>query len=318
MFLKAALFIACLAAPIQARQLPAQQQPADNDLRSRIESSPVLPFKAVPLAAQPPAPGWQSGSVSSVAIDSTGLIYELQRGDDADPILVLDASGKILRSWSKGDFELPHTIRLDPGGNVWTVDANSSTVIEYSATGKKLLTIEVGGQPKSENPFDGTTDIAFAPNGHLFITDGYANARILEYTAQGKLIEQWGRRGTGNGEFHLPHALQIDPHGNLYVADRENGRIQEFDEHHHFVAEFPHLGRVYSIKLAGKILWASTAPLDLPTGSPGWVLKLDAHTGKILGHIDVPEMRAGHSIDVTPSGEPVVTFGNQLLLFKPQ
>lgn len=295
-----------------------QQKQAAIDLRNRIEASPTLPFQAVILAAQPPSPGWQSGAVSSVAISPSGLIYELQRGDDADPVLVLDADSKIVRSWGKGDFKLPHSIRLDPAGNIWTVDANSSNVIQYSPLGKKLLTIEVGGQPKSESPFNGTTDLAFATNGHIFITDGYANARILEYTAQGKLVGQWGKPGSNRGEFHLPHAIQINDNGVIYIADRENGRIQIFNQRQQFIGEFDDLGRVHSIKISGEFLWISTQTLDQPPGSPGWILKLNARTGTILGHIDVPEMRTGHSIDVTPSGEPVITFGNQLLWFKSQ
>jgi DNA-binding beta-propeller fold protein YncE len=187
-----------------------------SDLASRIEASPSLPFHPGHFAAQAPRVGWESGVVSSVAIGADGLIYELQRGEKADPVLVLDASGKVLRSWGKGNYKIPHTIRLDPSGNVWTVDASLSTIIKYSPRGKKLMTITVGEQPQSENAFDGTTDIAFASNAHLFITDGYGNARVLEYTAGGKRLRQWGAPGKAPGEFHLPHAIQIAEDGTIY------------------------------------------------------------------------------------------------------
>jgi len=294
------------------------QDTATAEMRARIQASPRLPFKGVRFLAQPPAIGWKSGAVSGVAVDSKGTIYEIQRGDKADPIVVLDRDGKVLRSWGNGDYKIPHTIRIDPSGNVWTVDAASSNVIKYSALGKKLMTISVGEQPDNGSQFDGTTDVAFGPNGRLFITDGYGNARVLEYTAEGKRVKQWGKPGTAPGEFNLPHAIQIDGQGIIYVADRENGRIQKFDLNGNFVGEVAPLGRIYSFKLAGGALWASMGPWNRPPGSPGWVVKLDPQSGKILGHLDVPEERGGHSIELMPSGEPLITLGDELLWFKKQ
>ena len=94
-----------------------------------------------------------------------------------------------------------------------------SVIIKYSPLGEKLMTITVGERPDNGSPFDGTTDIAFGPNGRLYITDGYGNARILEYTPDGTRVKQWGKPGTGPGEFSLPHAIQIDEKGTVYVAD---------------------------------------------------------------------------------------------------
>ena len=289
---------------------------ADAQLRTRIEESPILPFSGVRFAAQPPESGWESGAVSWVAVDSLGTIYEIQRGEKANPIIVLDRYGKILRSWGKGDFKIPHSIRIDPTGNVWTVDAASSTVIKYSPRGKKLITITVGEQPDNGSPFNGTTDVAFGPNGRLFIADGYGNARVLEYTAEGKRVKQWGKPGSGPGEFNLPHAIQVDRQGIIYVADRENGRIEKFDLNGDFLGEFEHLGRIYSFKLTNGSLWAATGPFDPPPGAPGWIVKLDPRSGRILGHLDIPEGRSGHCIELMPSGEPLVTVGNELLWFK--
>jgi streptogramin lyase len=290
-------------------------QPA-SDLRARIEASPTLPFNGAHFAAHPPRAGWESGFVSWVAIDSKGLIYEIQRGEQADPVLVLDRDGKVLRSWGKGEYKIPHSIRIGPAGNVWTVDAGSSIVIKYSPQGEKLMTIVVGEQPESRNGFSGTTDIAFGPKGRLFITDGYGNARVLEYTSDGKRVKQWGRRGTGPGEFHLPHAIQIDEEGTVYVADRENGRIQKFDLDGRFLGEISNLGRTYSLKLAGGALWAGMQPLSEPTGAPGWLVKFDRKTGRMLGHLNVSEGRGLHSVEVTSSGEPITNLENQVLWFR--
>lgn len=292
------------------------RQNTTSGLNAQIEASPRLPFNGEHFAVRLPVIAQEVGAVSWVAVDGNGRIYEIQRGDKADPILVLDREGNVLRSWGKGNYKIPHSIRIDPEGNVWTVDAASSNVIKYSSLGKKLMTIAVGEQPNNGSPFNGTTDVAFGPNGHVFIADGYGNARILEYTSDGKRVKQWGKPGAGPGEFNLPHAIQIDEKGTIYVADRENGRIEKFDLDGNFLGEIPHLGRVYSLKLAGGVLWAGTGPFDQPPGSPGWVLKLDRETGKILGHLDVSEPRGLHSIELLPSGEPIITLGNELLRFK--
>jgi|SRR5271163_354811 len=292
------------------------KEKSDADLRVRIEASPRLPFDAVHFAAKPRALGWQSGAVSGVAVDRQGRIYEIQRGDKADPVLVLDREGRVLRSWGKGDFNIPHSIRIDPAGNVWTVDAGSSTIIKYSPLGEKLMILTVGERPDNGSPFNGTTDIAFGPNGHVYITDGYGNARVLEYTPDGKKVKQWGKPGKGPGEFSLPHAIQIDEKGTVYVADRENGRIEKFDLDGNFLGEIAQLGRIYSLKLEGGVLWSGMQPFNQPAGSAGWVVKLDPETGKMLGYLDVPELRGLHSVELTSSGEPLITLGSELLWFK--
>jgi hypothetical protein len=99
----------------------------------------------------------------------------MQRGNMADPILAFDLHGNLLRSWGRGDFILPHSLRLDDEGNVWAVDAGASLVIKYSPAGKKLLTIVVGQTPETGSPFRGATDVAFAPNRHVLIADGFWN-----------------------------------------------------------------------------------------------------------------------------------------------
>jgi 6-bladed beta-propeller len=308
------------ALPLAAGTTSDSQEEANAraaDLKARIEASPALPFTGTPLAVTPPSAGWESGMVSWLALDNAkGLIYELQRGDKADPVLVLDREGKVLRSWGKGHYKIPHSIRVDPAGNVWTVDAAASTVIEYSPMGETLMTISVGEQPETRSAFNGTTDIAFGPNGRLFISDGYGNARVLEYSPDGKRVREWGKPGTGQGEFKLPHSIQIDENGVVYVADRENGRIQKFDLNGKFLGEIPGLGRTYSLKLVGHVLWAGMQQLNEPTGAPGWVLKLDRDTGKMLGHLDVADKGGLHSMEQTASGEPITVLANQLLWFR--
>ena len=261
-------------------------------------------------------PGWKLGAVSGVAVDVAGNLYVIQRGPDADPILVFDQRGTLLRSWGKGDFEIPHSLRLDRSGNIWALDAGASKVIEYTPTGQKRLTISVEPVPVTGSPFRGVTDLAFAPNGDALITDGYGNARVLEYTANGKKVREWGHSGSGPGEFHLPHAIQISRSGTVYVADRENGRIELFSLDGRYLRAFDGVGRCYALQFDDHALWATLGRLDQDPGAPGWLVKLDPATGHILGHLSVPEQSAGHALALLSSGEPVITAGETLLLFE--
>jgi hypothetical protein len=188
-------------------------------LRALIEASPKLRLEQTDLAIRLPK-GQEPGMVSWLARDNkTGLTWLIQRGNKADPVIAVDKEGRVLRSFGKGLYTIPHAIQLDPVGNVWTVDAGSSTVIKFSANGKKLLDIDVGGQPIAAlSAFGGATDVAFAPNGRIFISDGYANARILEYTADGKKVRAWGSAGSGPGQFHLPHSIVIDENNILSLC----------------------------------------------------------------------------------------------------
>lgn len=276
-------------------------------LRALIGRSPRLSLTGTPLAVQPPRSGWELGMVSWVAVGRDGVIYLLQRGDKADPVIALDRDGRVLRSWGKGMYVMPHAIRVDPQGNVWTTDAASSKVLKFTPEGKKLMEIDVGGQPAPcRNNFCGTTDVAFAPNGHIFISDGYANARILEYSSGGKKVGEWGTPGTGPGEFHLPHSLQIDGNGVIYVADRENGRIQRFDLEGQYLGEWSNFGKPFSLTLRSGYLYVATQPRNGPNLAPGWLLKLDPKTGKILGYV---ESTGNHGIEATETGELLIAPG---------
>ncbi len=286
-----------------------------NQLRALVAQSPRLGLERTRLGIQAPGGGWAMDMVSSVTMDQKGVIYLLQRGLKADPVIAVNREGRVLRSWGKGLYKIPHSIRIDPAGNVWTVDAQSSTVLKFTPEGRKLLEIQVGGQPAdAKSPFCGTTDIAFAPNGHLFITDGYANARVLEYTAAGKRIREWGSPGTGPGQFHLPHGIAVDENGVLYIADRENGRIQRFDLQGRYLGEWDNLGKTFSITMWDGALWIGTQPRNEPNGAPGWLMKIDRRTGQVLGYV---ESTGHHSIEVTPAGELLTgTRPDQVLWFR--
>jgi len=289
---------------------PAAQSPADVTaaLRDRLSRGPKVALKETELKPTPPSADWAMGMVSWVSSDKSGQIYLLQRGDKADPIIVMNSTtGKVVRSWGKGLYTMPHAIRIDPQGHVWTTDAASSMVYEFSATGQKMQEINVGGQPaRCPNNFCSTTDIAFAPDGHLIVSDGYANARIIEYSADGKKIREWGKPGTGPGQFRLPHSVQIDEKGVIYVADRENARIQRFDREGTFLGEWDDYGKTFGLKLVGHELWLATQPRNEPNLSPGWLVAINRDTGELLRSVEVTGV---HGMDVMRNGNLLVGPG---------
>jgi DNA-binding beta-propeller fold protein YncE len=323
---KLLIWLICLLifAPSGLSVTPAEIDANDQDakLRAMIEAAPELPLKQAELVIKLPK-GQDLGMVSWLARDpKTGVTWLIQRGDKADPVIAVDKEGRVLRSFGKGMYKVPHAIRLDPEGNVWTVDAGSSTVIKFSPKGKKMLQIDVGGLPEPaisafRGAFRGTTNIAFAPKGRIFISDGYANARILEYAADGKKVREWGSAGTSPGQFHLPHSIVVDEDNIVYVADRENGRIEKFDLDGKFLGGIPNLGRTYSLKLgANGTLWAGMQPLNEPPGSPGWLVKLDRKSGKILGYTPVSENAGLHTVEDAGEGQPMTDIGNRVVWFK--
>ncbi len=289
---------------VMAQTLPDPKLDAQTDqLRQVINRAPRSLLKRTELALRPPKPGWEVGMISSVAVSAgpKPTIYLLQRGLVADPVIAIDETGRVLRSWGAGLFQIPHSIRLDPQGYVWTVDAANSNIYKFSPDGKLLQTISVGGQPvKAGTKFVGTADIAFGPNGHLYIADGYGNARILEYSATGERLREWGKHGTGPGEFNLPHGIAVDPQGVIYVADRENGRIQRFDLNGKYLGEWPELGKTFSITFHKGYLFIGTQPRNAPNTSPGWLMSIDPRTGQINWQV---ESTGQHSVAVNDQGE---------------
>jgi sugar lactone lactonase YvrE len=292
----------CLYALLCGAQTPPATPTAEEAARltALIRSAPKLPWAASPLAIQPPTAGWNTDYISSVAASANGETYLIHRNLGEDAVVVIDSRGRVLRSWGKGLYTIPHSIRLDPQGNVWTVDSGSSVVLKFTPQGKLLLRIEVGEVPADRRGARGTTDIAFGPGGRLFIADGYANARIVEYSSAGKRLRQWGTPGTGPGQFHLPHGLVLRD-GVIYVADRQNGRIQRFDLEGKYLGEWNHLGKTFSITAAPDgDLWVGTHARNVVNEAPGWLVNVDRKTGKVLGYVDSPGL---HSVDARRQGE---------------
>ena len=176
-------------------------------------------------------------ATSAVATDSKGDILVFHRGEH--PILRFDHNGKLLRTFGDGLFTSAHGLRIDAQDNIWVTDNANHTVIKLNRDGDILLTLgkrNVAGQDASH--FNKPADVAFASNGDFYVADGYGNSRVVKFNKAGEFLMAWGEKGTAPGEFNLPHAVQVDAEGRVYVGDRENNRIQVFDADGKFLRLF--------------------------------------------------------------------------------
>jgi DNA-binding beta-propeller fold protein YncE len=145
-----------------------------------------------------------------------------------------------------------HSVRVDPQGNIWIVDATAHVIYKMNADGKELMRLGTKGTSgASRSTFNLPTDVAFAANGDLYVTDGYGGARVVKFSRDGKYLTEWGKRGTGPGEFGLPHNVVVDQQGQVYVTDRDNQRIQIFDSNGKFLNEWTGTGGVSGMAMTG-------------------------------------------------------------------
>ncbi len=228
------------------------------------------PDPAISVAGTPAA--WNFGQVSGVATSANGYILVLHRG--AQSIAMFDPGGRFVRAWGDGLFSNgkvggiapgdrqpgqsgytavygaagchacgAHAIRVDPDGNIWVVDAPGHVIYKMDPTGRVLMELgSKGVAGATRTTFNLPTDVAFGPGGDIYVSDGYGNARVVKYDADGHYLLEWGSRGTGPGEFGLPHNLQVDAQGRVYVTDRDNQRVQVFDGDGAFLNEWADIG----------------------------------------------------------------------------
>lgn len=249
--------------------------------------------------------GWSFGRVSAVTVDSRGEVYVFHRGKRADPVVVFDATGRYLRSWGRGLFGNAHGIRADAEDNIWVTDNGDHQVMKFDRHGKLLLRLGVRGRPGADREhFNRPTDVAFAPSGDFYVSDGYGNARVVKFSREGRYLLEWGRHGTGSGEFNTPHAIAVDSRGRVYVSDRENNRIQIFDAGGKLLRMWTHLGATQGLCISpNDELWIITHRNNIENLTydtlAGRIMKVDVETGRILGSMESP----GHWIHVTPKNE---------------
>jgi DNA-binding beta-propeller fold protein YncE len=178
--------------------------------------------------------------VAGVACDSRDRVYLFCRG--AHPVIVFDRDGRFVTAWGAGIFTNPHGITITPNDRVFLTDNFDHTIREFTADGVHVRTLGTPGVAsdtgfeldhaplcRAAGPFNMVCNCALNAKGEMYVADGYANARVHKFAADGTLVKSWGEPGAGPGQFNLPHGIALDSAGQVYVADRENSRVQIFD-----------------------------------------------------------------------------------------
>ena len=209
--------------------------------------------------------GYTHPDVAAVAVDSRDRVFLFCRS--THPVMIYERDGRFVGTWGEGGvFTMrTHGITIGPDDSVYCVDDAGHSVRKFTPDGKLLLQVGPAGTPsdtgydganvitiaRGAGPFNRPTNLAVAPNGDLYVSDGYGNARVHRFSPEGELIASWGEPGTGPGQFMLPHGIGVSADGRVYVCDRESDRIQIFDLDGGFVGEITDVQRPTQIVLAG-------------------------------------------------------------------
>ena len=265
-------------------------------------------------------PGYSWTDAAAVATDSQDQVYVFNRGDH--PMIVFDSDGNFLKSWGEDTFSHAHGLTLGPDETLYCTDDGDHTVRQCTLDGKVLMTIGTPGQPakyQSGEPFNRCTDVAIDPKtGELYISDGYGNSRVHKYTPDGRLLFSWGEPGTDPGEFNLVHNIATDKDGYVYVADRENHRVQIFDSNGKYETQWTNMHRPCAIYISpeqdvyiGELGSGMPVNRDLTNIGPRLaVLNTKGERSARVGHLgfghEVGQFIAPHSIAVDSKGDVYV------------
>lgn len=294
-------WLVCLAAaPLFA------QRPSDPALLIQ-QTAPELDYIAVPSGVTLPA-GITMGAPASVAFDSRGHMFVLNRGPQ--PLLEFDSNGTFIHALGEGLFTRSHGLRIDRDGNIWATDVSGHFVVKLSPEGEVLLTLGTKGQAGEWNEaaqshrFNEPNDVAIADDGDIFVVQGHTpgrgDPRVLKFDARGNFLKTWGGRGTGPGQFAVAHGIAIDAKGQLWVTDRENQRVEIFDQEGRFIKELKYAGLPCGLAIGHDNIY-------MVNGFAGQLLRLDLN-GAVLAATGKPgkglgEFGEAHFVAVSPKGE---------------
>ena len=296
------------------------QRPSDPALLVP-EAAPELDYVVAPTAVTLPD-GMTMGAAASVAFDPNGQLFVLTRGDKT--FFEFNPDGTFVRAFGDKLFTRSHGLRIDREGNLWATDVGGHVVVKLNREGQALLTIGTRGEAGEWNEAAGSrklnqpNDVVIAANGDVFVAQGHTpgpggDARVLKFDKTGKFIKSWGGKGSGPGQFQVAHGIAIDAKGLLWVADRENQRIQVFDQDGTFVREVKYKGLPCSIDIGRQYMY-------MVNGFAGQVLKLDLN-GKVLAAMGKPgkglgEFGEAHMIAVSQKDEIYVADSVNAALVK--
>jgi sugar lactone lactonase YvrE len=252
---------------------------------------------------------WDLGQCADVAVDSKDRVWLFSRSKH--PVTCWTTDGKFIGSWANqgdlpGEFRVPHGIYIDYEDTIWLADHQTHTVTRHREDGEVLMTLGTHGYAnitvtttnRQGTPFNMPTGTAIAPDGKIFISDGYANRRVHRFSASGDLEHSWGEAGTGPGQFSILHKVAIDPDGLVYICDRENNRIQIFD------ADGAYQGQWDDVVGPGDILFAPDGLVYVVEQGGGNGVSIWTRSGELVtrwrGNADA--CRAGHGIGMDSTG----------------
>jgi len=263
--------------------------------------------------------GMRFVEATSVAVDTNDDVYVFNRGKH--PVIVFDRAGRFKRTWGEGLFRRAHGIMIGPDGTLWLTDDLHHTIRQYTPDGKCLLTIGDPDTPSTlqgGKPFNRPTHVAISPKtGDVYVSDGYGNSRVHKYDPKGRHLMSWGEPGTDPGCFNLPHNIATDAAGLVYVADRENHRVQIFDANGKYLAQWNNLHRPCGLAAdarLGDIFFVGELPSHLAVNKD--VPNLGARVsilnikGQLLGRIGGPFAGEKPGEFVAPRGCAVDSHGD--------
>lgn len=307
-----ALLLATTAAYAQRPSDPALIVP---------QTAPALDYVYMPAAITLP-PGTTMGASASVAFNASGHLLVLTRG--AQPFFEFDENGTFLRAFGDGLFTRAHGLRIDRDGDIWATDVGGHVVYKVNSQGQLLLTLGTKGEAgewnesTSSRKLNQPNDVAIAQNGDVFVVQGHTpgprgDARVLKFDKTGRFIKSWGGKGKDAGQFEVAHGIAIDAKGLLWVADRENQRIQIFDADGQFVRQIKYAGLPCSLDIGRQSIF-------MVNGFAGQVVQMDL-TGNVVAAMGKPgtgpgEFGEAHFIAVSPKGDIYVADSVNAALLK--
>jgi len=269
--------------------------------------------------------GTMLGQVSGIDIDSDGDVFVFHRAERVwegeeltlelipSPTVLLfnHQTGDLIQSWGADMFVMPHGLTIDRENNLWMTDVGLHQVFKFDHDGNLLMTLgERGVAGDDPTHFNMPTDVAIAPDGAFYVSDGYRNSRVVKFSAEGNYITSWGSPGTEPGQFDVPHSITLDADGRVYVADRGNARIQIFNQTGQFIEEWKgaFLGRPWAVRInaSGEVFvvdggdqaefWPDRARI-LKLDSEGQIVASFGSYGRAPGQFIWP-----HTIALAPDG----------------
>jgi len=264
-------------------------------------------------------PGWSFKEIGGIGVDRKDNVYVFNRGEH--PMIVFDRDGNFLKSWGEGRFPRAHGVHMGPDDTIWLTDDADHTVRQCTLDGKVLLELGIPGRPApymSGEPFHRCTHTALSPKGEIYIADGYGNSSVHKYSPDGKRIKSWGGPGTDPGEFNIVHNITCDADGLVYVADRENHRVQIFDGDGRYQGQWNNMHRPCALCMPagtqrvcyiGELGPGLAVNRNMPNIGPR--IAVTDHTGKRLARIGSSkgpglgptEFQAPHGIAVDSRGD---------------